>query len=256
MHGPMRHITLIYISPTNFYYTSSIDKTQITPDLARYKARICIHFRSMMMFDFHLQPLNILFTKPQASIALSADTIATHRQAPNSITVREFRNSEDEHPMPPKDLPSRRGSTPRSEAQPRRATSTTQLITFVDSQDPNSRSTIQRHTAHHSNAQRRDARMRSLRSNRPRLLEWQRRSSAETDSLSVTSPPSSTSSASLSPAPGLRPPLSAAGDTSTELTKSAAKSATAASTPNQSALEDQPAITDPVISDELIEDCK
>ena len=60
--------------------------------------------------------------------------------------------------MSPSDSAARRisGST-RADSQSRRNSTTRQLITFVDSQDPNSRSAIQRHTAHHSNAQRRDA---------------------------------------------------------------------------------------------------
>lgn len=106
--------------------------------------------------------------------------------------------------MPPKRTPS--PPTDRSDRaanELRHSRNTTQLITFVDSQDQNSRSIIQRHTAHHSNAQRRDARLRSLSSNRPRVLEWQRRSSTEVESLFVTSPPSSTNSASASPAPAL-----------------------------------------------------
>lgn len=121
--------------------------------------------------------------------------------------------------MPPKETSSRQSSSTssRSEGQPRRSSTTRQLITFVDSQDPNSRSTIQRHTAHHSNAQRRDARLQSLRSNRPRLLEWQRRPSVEGDTITITSPSSSRSSASISPAPILSTTAAAPSDISPEL---------------------------------------
>lgn len=60
---------------------------------------------------------------------------------------------------------------------------------FVDSQDPNTKSQIQRHTAHHAAQLRREAaRQRLLRETRtPRLFEWQRRSDAETDSLTTSS---------------------------------------------------------------------
>lgn len=110
--------------------------------------------------------------------------------------------------MPPKEVPLATTSAPGRESdETPRSQSTVQLITFVNSQDQNSRSVIQRHTAHHSNAQRRDARLRSLRSNRPRLLQWQRRPSSEAEALVITSPPSSTSSASASPAPALTPNL-------------------------------------------------
>lgn len=84
--------------------------------------------------------------------------------------------------MPPRssdNTPSRQAPR-RSTSQPAerpRGRAARPLITFVDSQDPNSRSAIQRHTAFHSNQQRRDARLQSLRNtSRPRLLEWQRRS--------------------------------------------------------------------------------
>lgn len=159
--------------------------------------------------------------------------------------------------MPPKDQSSRRNSSSsRSEGQSQRAAAGRQLITFVDSQDPNSRSAIQRHTAHHSNAQRRDARLRSLRSNRPRLLEWQRRPSAETDALSVTSPHSSTSSTSVSPAPGLRAPLSAPGSISTDLTNAPALSPEEITPPPQSAMEGDLTGEIPSTDDTVIDDCK
>lgn len=54
------------------------------------------------------------------------------------------------------------------------------IIEFVDSQDPNVKSAIQRHTAYHSAAQRREARLRSLRrGSQPRILEWGRRPDSE-----------------------------------------------------------------------------
>lgn len=160
--------------------------------------------------------------------------------------------------MPPKEQPPRRhSSSSRSEEQSQRAPTGRQLITFVDSQDPNSRSAIQRHTAHHSNAQRRDARLRSLRSNRPRLLEWQRRPSAETDALSVTSPHSSTSSTSVSPAPGLRAPLSAPGEICTELANAPAFSPEEKITPPpQSAIEGDLTGEIPSMDDTVVDDCK
>jgi hypothetical protein len=68
---------------------------------------------------------------------------------------------------------------------------------FIDSQDPNTKSQIQRHTAHHAVQQRREAaRQRLLREgSTPRLFKWQRRPNAES-----TSPPSSSSIASPLPA--------------------------------------------------------
>lgn len=163
------------------------------------------------------------------------------------------------HSMPPKDQLSRRSSTSgssRSEGQAQRPPSTRQLITFVDSQDPNSRSAIQRHTAHHSNAQRRNARLQSLRSTRPRLLEWQRRPSAETVALGVTSPQSSTRSTSLSPAAGLHATLSAPGDISTELSNAPASSPERLTPPSQSLAQSGPSIDVRVLDDATIERCK
>ena len=79
----------------------------------------------------------------------------------------------------------------RHEPRPSRAN----VIEFVDSQDPNVKSAIQRHTAYHSAAQRRDARLRSLRrGNQSRYLEWGRRSGPE-----VVPPASPSSSASSLP---------------------------------------------------------
>jgi hypothetical protein len=61
---------------------------------------------------------------------------------------------------------------------------------FVDSQNPNTKSQIQRHTAHHAIQQRREAaRQRLLReTSTPRLFEWQRRSGADNASPATSSP--------------------------------------------------------------------
>lgn len=161
--------------------------------------------------------------------------------------------------MPPKDQISRRSSTSGSslsEGQTRRQPSVRQLITFVDSQDPNSRSAIQRHTAHHSNAQRRNARLQSLRSTRPRLLEWQRRPSAEVDALCVTSPQSSTSSTSLSPAPGLYATLSAPEDVSSGLMGAIDASAEGLPPPSQLLAQGEWGAEVPVLDNSTIEECK
>lgn len=73
------------------------------------------------------------------------------------------------------------------------------IIEFVDSQDPNVRSAIQRHTAYHSAAQRREARSRLLRrSSQTRYLDWTRRPRTEPEI--ATSSASSASSVSISPA--------------------------------------------------------
>lgn len=78
------------------------------------------------------------------------------------------------------------------------------VIEFVNSQDPNVRSAIQRHTAYHSAAQRRDARSRLLgRSSQSRYLEWGRRPSRGDADTTTTS---SASSASISPAPSTERP--------------------------------------------------
>jgi hypothetical protein len=59
---------------------------------------------------------------------------------------------------------------------------------FIDSQDPNTKSQIQRHTACHAAQQRREAsRQRLLREgSTPRLLEWQRRSSPKATSSTIS----------------------------------------------------------------------
>src|SRR5271170_5541138 len=54
------------------------------------------------------------------------------------------------------------------------------IIEFIDSQAPNTKSAIQRHTAQHAAAQRREARLQAVREGvRPRNLQWQRRSSPD-----------------------------------------------------------------------------
>lgn len=76
-------------------------------------------------------------------------------------------------------------------------------IEFVDSQDPNVRSAIQRHTAYHSAAQRRDARTRYLqRPGQSRFLPWGRRTARENNDQPVSSA-SSNSSVSISPVPSI-----------------------------------------------------
>ncbi len=83
-----------------------------------------------------------------------------------------------------------RGRSRDSSARPRPPRA--QVIEFIDSQDPNVKSAIQRHTAYHSAAQRREARIQSLRRGRQsRFLEWGRRQGAE--SAPAISPSSSSS---------------------------------------------------------------
>ncbi|KIV77607.1 hypothetical protein PV11_09396 [Exophiala sideris] len=97
------------------------------------------------------------------------------------------------------------GDTPQednSRHQGRRTSSTRppNLVEFVDSQDPNVRSAIQRHTAYHSAAQRRDARSRLLRrSSQSRYLEWGRRPPRLENELTTSSTSSANSSLSISP---------------------------------------------------------
>ena len=69
----------------------------------------------------------------------------------------------------------------------RRPQASARIIEFVDSRDSNVTSAIQRHKAYHSAAQRRVARLRSLRrGNRPRYLEWGRRPASEPAATSPT----------------------------------------------------------------------
>jgi hypothetical protein len=81
---------------------------------------------------------------------------------------------------------SSRGSS-RGSGSARRPQGPGNIIEFVDSQDPNVKSAIQRHTAYHSAAQRREARLRSLRrGTQPRYLEWGRRPVSEPPGTSPT----------------------------------------------------------------------
>jgi len=102
---------------------------------------------------------------------------------------------------PLEDDPSRDEPSQRNDAG---GTGPPKIIEFVNSQDPNVRSAIQRHTAYHSAAQRRDARSKLLRrSSQSRYLEWGRRPPrAEADTTTT----SSASSASISPAPSTERP--------------------------------------------------
>lgn len=151
---------------------------------------------------------------------------------------------------PPQDHSSRRGE--RRDPRERRTSGSegsrpqrSNLIEFVDSQDPNVRSAIQRHTAYHSAAQRREARSRLLRrSSSSRYFEWARRPGTDPDV--ATSSASSASSVSMSPAPSMseRPGLrrgSSHGQES-ESTTSRSESASASEStpvrPSASAAED------------------
>jgi hypothetical protein len=88
------------------------------------------------------------------------------------------------------------------------------IIEFVDSQDPNVKSAIQRHTAYHSAAQRREARLQSLRQGgQSRYLEWGRRHG--TSSAPVASSEDSASSSSYSLVPDAR--LQSSGSSRTNL---------------------------------------
>ena len=160
--------------------------------------------------------------------------------------------------MPPREQsPGRSITPPRSEGQASGSSGTRPLITFVDSQDPDSRSAIQRHTAHHSNAQRRDARLRSLRSDRPRLLKWQRRLSAETDNFSFTSPQTSASSASVSPIPGLQAVLPSPANISVNLNDSSHPDVELSAAPPPSSVSEQhPVVDTSVVPDDIFESCK
>ena len=94
--------------------------------------------------------------------------------------------------------PSRSGgrSARRSGSRPR--TVPTNIIEFVDSEDPNVKSAIQRHTTYHSAAQRREARLHSLRQgSRTRYLDWGRRQGSD----STPAVPSSESGSSQWPSP-------------------------------------------------------
>lgn len=98
------------------------------------------------------------------------------------------------------------GDTPQDESPTggeRRSSSRRRqtVVEFVDSQDPNVRSTIQRHTAYHSAAQRRETRSRLLqRASQTRYFEWGRRAPRQDTETSTSS---ATSSHSISPVPSL-----------------------------------------------------
>jgi hypothetical protein len=82
--------------------------------------------------------------------------------------------------------------SPRDESSESSATRTsrpTLNYEFVDSQDPNTRSQIQRHTAHHAAQQRREAARQRLLSetSTSRLFEWQRRPDADNASPTTSS---------------------------------------------------------------------
>ncbi|KAH0847967.1 hypothetical protein AYO21_03666 [Fonsecaea monophora] len=100
---------------------------------------------------------------------------------------------------PPQEDTSRASQSRDSNPNSRRSSN---IIEFVDSQNPNVRSAIQRHTAYHSAAQRREARSRLLRrSSQTRYFEWTRRPRG--DAEVATSSASSASSVSISPAPSI-----------------------------------------------------
>jgi hypothetical protein len=81
---------------------------------------------------------------------------------------------------------------------------------FIDSQDPNSKSQIQRHTAYHAVQQRREAARQRLLGGgpTPRVFQWLRRPDAEDTSTTTSS-----SVASSFPAPPPTEPLKAAAPT-------------------------------------------
>ena len=130
------------------------------------------------------------------------------------------------------------------------------LIEFVDNQDPNVRSAIQRHTAYHSAAQRRDARSRLLRrSSQNRYLEWGRRPRLGPNV--TTSSASSASSVSISPAPSMseRPEQQSRKSSSTQTEQESDRSATwSASIPGT----ETTAIALPAMSEEdsILQFCK
>ncbi|EXJ95980.1 hypothetical protein A1O1_01105 [Capronia coronata CBS 617.96] len=125
------------------------------------------------------------------------------------------------------------------------------LIEFVDSQDPNVRSAIQRHTAYHSAAQRRDARSRLLRrSSQTRYLEWGRRPSQTTEVTPATSSTSSASSVSRSPAPLARERPE--GPSRTSSTQTEQETETSTTTSETTSNTDTAPTVGPLISDEDI----
>lgn len=109
---------------------------------------------------------------------------------PRSMSSGDERSSRENSPtIPPISSTSSRDSSQGSIS--RRDSGPSNVIEFVDSQDPNVKSAIQRHTAYHSAAQRREARLRSLRrGSQSRFLEWSRRP--------VSAPPNEPSASSSS----------------------------------------------------------
>lgn len=110
----------------------------------------------------------------------------------NCFQHLHYMSSKDDTPL--ESEPARDEDTQRTQPGGSRPAN---IIEFVNSDDPNVRSAIQRHTAYHSAAQRRDARSRLLR--RPsqnRYLEWGRRPPRPDTETATTS---SASSASISP---------------------------------------------------------
>jgi hypothetical protein len=88
--------------------------------------------------------------------------------------------------------PSRPGKSTSRPSAPKPRRGPANVIEFIDSQDPNVKSAIQRHSAYHSAAQRREARIQSLRrGSQSRYMEWGRRQGA--DSAPAISPASSSS---------------------------------------------------------------
>lgn len=153
--------------------------------------------------------------------------------------------------------PKRRTSSQSSRSSNRSRSNPPNVIEFIDSQDPNTKSAIQRHTAYHSAAQRRDARMQLLRrGSQSRYFEWGRRPVAEAPGQgpTIASPQSSTSSLSISP---LRSPerltgvstpsLNAGGQVTPELT-------TLSHVSSQESTILEPVTT--AFEESVIEDCK
>lgn len=142
----------------------------------------------------------------------------------------------------------------RQQSQTRRPN----LVEFIDSQDPNVRSAIQRHTAYHAAAQRRDARSRLLRrSSHTRYLEWGRRTGQDADvPTSSTSASSNASSVSISPVPSMS---GRAGPSRTSSTPTDRESETSASQQMSiSAFDGASSTTSPAISaeDSILQFCE
>ncbi|KIV94238.1 hypothetical protein PV10_02024 [Exophiala mesophila] len=130
-------------------------------------------------------------------------------------------------------------------------------IEFVDSQDPNVRSAIQRHTAYHSAAQRRDARTRYLqRPGQSRFLPWGRRP-ARGRSEQPTSSASSVSSLSISPVPSIERPADQSRSSSNPLDQdSQASNSRSASLPDTDTTLSVSVSTNNVRDEAVLEFCK